>query len=206
MSGGDWWWNSWNEGDGWNNDGDQTGRASGSDGGRGRGQPKKKAKAKAQQAPARGEEEMSSRQRREESRAPALQEMRELRGEVAQQAFELRVEATQRRELRDEASVVRSEYVAGVSEEAALKTVLKMQQNMNEVSANQVLKLQTEYSSVLESQQRDKQELEEVEASRRVHQLSQSSLRRMRTGQERIQVVSRSLTHEEASSEAIKIV
>ena len=103
-------------------------RGSGS-GGRGNGQPKKKAKAKAQAQPRDDGEELNSRARREEWRAPLLEENRELRTEITQQRVELRMEAGQGRTLRDEAQTLRSEYVEARSEEAALKTVLKLQQS-----------------------------------------------------------------------------
>ena len=58
---------------------------------------------------------------------PLLEENRELR--ITQQRVELRMEAGQSRTLRDEAQTLRSEYVEARSEEAALKTVLKLQQS-----------------------------------------------------------------------------
>ena len=60
---------------------------------------------------------------------PLLEENRELRTEITQQRVELRMEAGQGRTRRDEAQTLRSEYVEARSEEAALKTVLKLQQS-----------------------------------------------------------------------------
>ena len=174
-------------------------RGSGS-GGRGNGQPKKKAKAKAQAQPRDDGEELSSRARREERRAPLLEENRELRTEITQQRVELRMEAGQSRTLRDEAQTLRSEYVEARSEEAALKTVLKLQQSINDCSQQQMLELRSEYSSALESQQHELHELDQVEASRMVYQLCESSVRCMRSRRERIQKVSNKLEHEEAGT------
>ena len=167
-------------GDGWNggssNNSRGSGRGSGS-GGRGNGQPKKKAKAKAQAQPRDDGEELNSRARREEWRAPLLEENRELRTEITQQRVELRMQAGQGRTLRDEAQTLRSEYVEARSEEAALKTVLKLQQSINDCSQQQMLQLRSEYSSALESQQHELHELDQVEASRMVYQLCESSVR-----------------------------
>ena len=144
-------------------------------------QPKKKAKAKAQAQPRDDGEELNSRARREEWRAPLPEENRELRTEITQQRVELRMEAGQGRTRRDEAQTLRSEYVEARSEEAALKTVLKLQQSINDCSQQQMLQLRSEYSSALESQQHELHELDQVEASRMVYQLCESSVRCMRS-------------------------
>ena len=112
---------------------------------------------------------------------PLLEENRELRTEITQQRVELRMEAGQGRTLRDEAQTLRSEYVEARSEEAALKTVLKLQQSINDCSQQQMLELRSEYSSTLESQQHELHELDQVEASRMVYQLCESSVRCMRS-------------------------
>ena len=129
-------WSSWNDsggsggGDRWNQGG---GSGSGSGGGS-CSQPKKKAKAKGQPAAAPRDNpdntegsEMTSRQRREQNRAPLLQENAELKAM-------LRMEEKQGRDLREEAQTLRSEYVEAVSEESAMKTVLKLQQSLAENS------------------------------------------------------------------------
>ena len=187
-SGGGWWrgghwapdgsWSSWNDsggsggGDRWNQGG---GSGSGSGGGS-CSQPKKKAKAKGQPAAAprdnpdnTEESEMTSRQRREQNRAPLLQENAELKAM-------LRMEEKQGRDLREQAQTLRSEYVEAVSEESAVKTVLKLQQGCTEAAQSMMGQLRTELNELREAEEREQREFAQHEASSRIYQLYVSKL------------------------------
>ena len=163
--------------------GSQRGAGRGSHTGRGtgKGQAKKKANAAPAPPPApreppsapreegNAESEMTSRQRREQNRAPLLQENAELKAM-------LRMEEKQGRDLREEAQTLRSEYVEAVSEESAVKTVLKLQQGCTEAAQSMMGQLRTELNELREAEEREQREFAEHEASSRIYQLYVSKL------------------------------
>ena len=171
-------WSSWNDSGG-SGGGDRRNQGGGSGSGSGGGgcsQPKKKAKAKGQPAAAprdnpdnTEESEMTSRQRREQNRAPLLQENAELKAM-------LRMEEKQGRDLREQAQTLRSEYVEAVSEESAVKTVLKLQQGCTEAAQSMMGQLRTELNELREAEEREQREFAQHEASSRIYQLYVSKL------------------------------